>query len=101
MCGPSARPQHILLHYNASISALALAVTDLDLAPTHESVSQSRVLADHTIMLQPHMAWSGIADRRLDLAGPETGFLHLGPMMVNVRTTGSLLHDVPLHARCS
>lgn len=82
--------QHILLHYNASISALASVFED-PLSPTRESVAQSRVLADHTIMLQPHMAWDWIANPRLDLIGPDTGFLHMGPMMVNVSATTVLL----------
>jgi hypothetical protein len=86
---------HILLHYNASISALADAFGD-NSSPTPESVAQSRVLADHTIMLQPHMAWEEIANPRLDLLSPDTGFLHLGPLLVNVSSSLLLLSSETL-----
>lgn len=82
-------PQHILLHYNSSIAALATALDPysaltFDASPSQEGLHRSRVLADHTYFLQPHLAWEGVASPRIDLVGPDTGFAHFGPMMRNV-----------------
>ncbi|ORY87517.1 hypothetical protein BCR35DRAFT_289617 [Leucosporidium creatinivorum] len=82
--------KHILLHYNSSIAALASALDPSSLTlpsgldePTQEGLHRSRVLADHTFFLQPHLAWDWIANPRIDLVGPDTGFAHFGPMMKN------------------
>lgn len=99
----SRAPQHILLHYNSSIAALASALdpssftlpSGLD-APSQEGLHRSRVLADHTFFLQPHLAWDWIANPRIDLVGPDTGFAHFGPMMRNVSSSvASLLALLP------
>jgi hypothetical protein len=78
--------QHILLHYNASMNAFASLASSPP--PTRGSLG-SRVLADHTFFLQPHLAWDWIARPRINLVGPDTGFAHFGPMLRNVRQFAS------------
>ncbi|KAK4057314.1 hypothetical protein OIO90_001811 [Microbotryomycetes sp. JL221] len=73
--------QHILLHYNESIADIASAISSPASGTAPEL--RSKVLADHTIMLQPHMAWHWIAKPRFEIVGPDTGFAHLGPMIRN------------------
>lgn len=72
--------KHIILHYNATVDALATSL-DTSAAPTLGFVTGSRVMADHTFFLQPHLAWDWIAKPRIELVAPDTGFAHFGPMM--------------------
>lgn len=77
--------QHILLHYNASIDALANALDpDAETQTGKGRKLRTKVLADHTFFLQPHLAWDFIARPRIGLVGPDTGFAHFGPMMRSV-----------------
>ncbi|KAK4048200.1 hypothetical protein OIV83_004905 [Microbotryomycetes sp. JL201] len=71
--------QHIMLHYNDSVAEVATALSSRVSVVSAEQ--RSKVLADHTIMLQPHLAWHWIAKPRFEFVGPTTGFLHLGPMI--------------------
>ncbi|KAM0789374.1 hypothetical protein ACM66B_000204 [Microbotryomycetes sp. NB124-2] len=71
--------QHILLHYNESVTEVASALNSRVTISTADQ--RFRVLADHTIMLQPHLAWHWIAKPRFEFVGPTTGFAHLGPMI--------------------
>ena len=70
--------EHILRHYNDSVTVLAGAIGGL--APTRYG---ARTLAGHTFFLQPHLAWHWIAQPRIDSVGPDTGFAHFGPLMKN------------------
>ncbi|KAM0747990.1 hypothetical protein T439DRAFT_383046 [Meredithblackwellia eburnea MCA 4105] len=63
--------QHILLHYNGTVS------------PPDIPTLRVRQLADHTFFFQPHLAWFWLAQDRIDIVTPETGFAHFGPFIIN------------------
>ncbi len=64
--------QHILSHYNSTLSNL--------LSPARVfSHTPSTSFASHTYFLQPHLAWQWLARPRLQLVTAQTGFAHFGP----------------------
>lgn len=74
--------KHILLLYNNTVSAqpYPLSATEPALARATAHLRR-KTLAAHTFFLQPHLAWDFIARPRMDLIGPDTGFIHLGPLV--------------------
>ncbi|GAA5973802.1 hypothetical protein JCM11641_003165 [Rhodosporidiobolus odoratus] len=75
--------KHILLHYNATLTALSPSYRPESSPSLAGTVSHLRTttLADHTYFLQPHLAWAHVARPRLQLVGPDTGFAHFGPLL--------------------
>ncbi|KAK9894747.1 hypothetical protein P389DRAFT_173903 [Cystobasidium minutum MCA 4210] len=61
--------RHIINNYNASID------------PRSAQTYRPAGLADHTLFMQPHLAWDWIARERLWLFQSNTGYLHFAPYL--------------------
>ncbi|GAA5903416.1 hypothetical protein JCM8208_001914 [Rhodotorula glutinis] len=87
--------EHIVAHYNASLSAIDASKVSswaprLGLGGTKERV---RPLADTTLFLQEHLAWSGVAAPRLRRTlSTRTAFVSLGPYQTNLCGLDSEVH---------
>lgn len=76
--------QHILLHYNGTLSHTRL-------PSLHQPPLRRHHLADVTYFFQPHIAWDQDARPRIAQVLPETGFVNFGP---NIRFEGNRDTDV-------
>ncbi|SCV69769.1 BQ2448_1163 [Microbotryum intermedium] len=81
LCSFPVARQHILRHYNATVSLLDAEINTCAAAQHIAPRDANRVLADHTFFLQPHLAWDWIARPRINLVAPDTGFAHFGPLL--------------------
>jgi hypothetical protein len=75
----SSRPKHILLNYHETVEMLS--GTPPETSTSAVSSPQSD-LADHTIFLQGHLAWTRISKLRLATVPSDVGFASFGPIRV-------------------